>query len=97
MIFGLIAGNSNIVKVPSQKFKQVEIICNSINKILKKKYKLIRKMISVVRYADNDNYTKKISSVCNARLIWGGDKSINNIRKFEHLYSKFNNFIFDLD
>ena len=82
LIFGLITGNSNIVKVPSQKFKQVEIICNSINKILKKKYKLIRKMISVVRYADNDNYTKKISSVCNARLIWGGDKSINNIRKF---------------
>ena len=37
LIFGLITGNSNIVKVPSQKFKQVEIICNCIKKILKKK------------------------------------------------------------
>ena len=39
-------------------------------------------MVSIVRYSDNDNYTKKISSACNARIIWGGDNSINNIRKF---------------
>ena len=33
LIFGLITGNSNIVKVPSKKFEQIEIICKSINKI----------------------------------------------------------------
>ena len=32
LIFGLLTGNSNIVKVPSRKFRQVEIICKSINK-----------------------------------------------------------------
>ena len=82
LIFGLITGNSNIVKVPSQNFEQVEIICKSINKILKNKHKSIRDMISVVRYTNNDSYTKKISAICNARLIWGGDNSISNIRKF---------------
>ena len=82
LIFGLITGNSNIIKVPTQKFLQVEIICKSINKLLKKKHKSIGKMISIVRYSNNDNYTKKISSICNARLIWGGDNSIKNIRKF---------------
>ena len=30
LIFGLITGNSNIVKVPSKKFDQVQIICSSI-------------------------------------------------------------------
>ena len=83
LIFGLITGNANIVKVPSQKFEQVEIICKAISKILKNKYKPIRKMISIIRYSNNDNYTKKISSMCNARIIWGGDNSISNIRKFE--------------
>ena len=83
LIFGLITGNANIVKVPSQKFEQVEIICKAISKILKSKYKPIRKMISIIRYSNNDNYTKKISSMCNARIIWGGDNSISNIRKFE--------------
>ncbi len=83
LIFGLITGNSNIVKVPSKKFDQVQIICSSINKVLKKKqYVSIRKMISIVRYTNNDSYTKKFSSICNARLIWGGNESINNIRKF---------------
>jgi hypothetical protein len=82
LIFGLLTGNSNIVKVPSQKFKQVQIICNSINKLLKNKYKSIRGKISIVRYSKNEDYTKKISSICNARVIWGGDNTINNIRKF---------------
>ena len=39
-------------------------------------------MISVVRYNSREDYTKKFSSMCNARLIWGGNDSINNIRKF---------------
>ena len=82
LIFGLITGNSNIVKVPSQKFPQIEIICDSIKKILKKKHKIIRNKIAIIRYSENDNYTKKISTMCNARLIWGGDNSISNIRKF---------------
>jgi len=82
LIFGLITGNSNIIKVPTQNFSQVDIICKSINKLLKKKHKSIGKMISIIRYSDNDDYTKNISSICNARLIWGGDLSIKNIRKF---------------
>ena len=80
--FGLLSGNSNIVKVPSKDFKQIGIICSCINEILKKKYKKVREMISIVRYSDNDDFTKKISSQCNARLIWGGDKTISTIRSF---------------
>ena len=37
LIFGLLTGNSNVIKVPSKKFEQVSIICSLINKILKKK------------------------------------------------------------
>ncbi len=81
LIFGLINGNSNLVKVPSKKFKQVEIICKSINKILKK-YPLIRKMITIIKYENLDEFTKKISSICNARIIWGGNNTIRQIRKF---------------
>ena len=82
LIFGLLTGNSNIVKVPSKDFKQIGIICSCINEILKKKYKKVREMISIVRYSDNDEFTKKISNQCNARLIWGGDKTISTIRSF---------------
>ena len=39
--------------------------------------------MTIVQYSDNDDYTKKISSECNARVIWGGDKTINSIRQFK--------------
>lgn len=85
LIFGLITGNSNIVKVPSKKFEEIEIICKSINFILnKKKYFQIKDMITIVRYySNNDLLTKKFSAICDGRLIWGGDKTITDIKKFE--------------
>ena len=42
LIFGLICGNSNIVKVPSKKFDEIDIICKSINYVLKKKKNIKR-------------------------------------------------------
>ena len=85
LIFGLISGNSNIIKVPSKKFDEIEIICKSINSILnKKKHNKIRNMIAVIRYdSENNLLTKKFSSICDARLIWGGNKTITDIKKFE--------------
>lgn len=83
LLFGLLTGNSNIVKVPSKKFYQVDIICSVIKKILKQKvFFPLKGMITILRYNNDDNFTKKISSICDARLIWGGNKSIESIRKF---------------
>tara|TARA_B100001057_G_C22844509_1_gene948431 strand:+ start:384 stop:1574 length:1191 start_codon:yes stop_codon:yes gene_type:complete len=82
LIFGLINGNSNIVKVPSKNFEQVEIISKVMNQTLKK-YNEIKKMITIVKYNNEDRFTEEISKKCDARLIWGGDNSIKNIRKFE--------------
>ena len=83
LIFGLLTGNSNIIKVPSNNFMQIKLICTVINKILKNNFKNIRDMINIVKYKDNDEFTKLISSKCDARIIWGGDKTIQKIRNFE--------------
>ena len=84
LIFGLITGNSNVVKVPSKKFEEINIICEALNKVLrKKKYNKIKNMIAVLRYeSGNELVTKKYSLMCDARLIWGGDQTINDIKKF---------------
>ena len=37
LLFGLLSGNSNIIKIPSKKFSQIDIICDCIKKVLKKK------------------------------------------------------------
>ena len=84
LLFGLLSGNSNIVKVPSKKFPQIKIICQCINKVLRKKiFLIIKDKIKIIRYTNNDKCTKNISAICDARLIWGGNNSINEIRNFK--------------
>ena len=65
LIFGLISGNANIVKVPSREFKEIKIICEKINKLLKKKKHLIvKKMIQILRYDSEDHQiTSNISKI----------------------------------
>jgi hypothetical protein len=89
LIFGLISGNSNIVKIPSKKYEEIELICESINKVLKNKnFSIIRNMIAIVRYNKFDLWTKNFSMICDARLIWGGDKTIHEVKQYE---TKINN------
>lgn len=84
LIFGLVTGNSNVVKVPSKEFEEINIICKCISSVLRSnKHKKVRNMISIIRYADNDDITKKYSSICDGRLIWGGDQTILNLKMFQ--------------
>jgi len=81
--FGLLSGNSNIVKVPSKSFKEKEIILKILNDLLKeKKYLHLKKSNAFIQYDIKTETTKMISSICDGRVIWGGDKTINDIRKF---------------
>ena len=81
-VFGLLSGNSNLVRVPSGLFYQVEMTCKAIRNLLNlEKYQLIKLCNSFVRYDVCDEITALLSKNCNARLIWGGDNTIKNIRQ----------------
>ena len=81
LFFGLITGNTNIVKVPSKKYLQVEYLCQSINNLLKiKKFNILKKMINIIRYENDDKITEEISKKSNARIIWGGDQTVKKIK-----------------
>ncbi len=81
LLFGLLSGNKNIVKVPSKSFPQIQIICDAINYSLKK-FKHLKDMIKIVKYTSNDDFTKYLSSICDGRLIWGGNETIKRIKEF---------------
>lgn len=82
LIMGLLSGNSNIVRVPSKKFYQIDIIVNAINKLARiSRYSKISDRIILVRYNRNSDATKRFSIDCDVRVIWGGDETINKIRE----------------
>jgi hypothetical protein len=80
-VTGLLAGNANIVRLPAKDFEQVKIICNAINDLLKTSFKNLKPYVCMVKYASDKEISDVFSSICDSRVIWGGDKTIENLRR----------------
>lgn len=81
LISGLLAGCKNIVRLPSKNFIQVDMIVKEINNLLKNDYTDLAEYICLVRYPSDCGATDTFSSICDERIIWGGNKTIAAIRK----------------
>jgi hypothetical protein len=80
-IFGMLAGNANIVRVPSKDFPQTDIIISAIGEILfLPEFIELNNLSCFVRYPQSDEITSYFSSICDARVIWGGDQAIQHLR-----------------
>lgn len=77
---GVLTGNSNIVRVPSKEFEQVTIIIDAINKALEENEGM-KPYIALVQYDRDKDTNDKFSSIADMRIIWGGDATIEEIRK----------------
>jgi len=79
---GLLSGNANIVRLPSTEFTQVKIICSAFSELLETdKHRHLSNHVTLLRYAKNDKITDYLSAHCDIRIIWGGDQTINEIRR----------------
>lgn len=78
---GLLAGNANIVRIPSKDFPQVQIICDAINELLKDRFKQMADYICMVRYPASQEINDLFSFICDTRVIWGGNQTVAAVRK----------------
>ncbi len=74
VVAGLLAGNTNVVRVSQKQFPQVDIIVKHMQATNMHR-------VAVVRYPHESNANEVFSSLCNVRVIWGGDATIETIRK----------------
>lgn len=74
VVAGLLAGNTNVVRVSQKQFPQVDIIVKHMRATNMHR-------VAVVRYPHENNANEVFSSLCNVRVIWGGDATIETIRK----------------
>ena len=52
------------------------------------KFPKLKNNIKIIKYSKNNQLTEKISLISDARLIWGGNKTIEETKKFK---TKINN------
>jgi hypothetical protein len=82
LLFGLISGNTCLIRIGSNHFDETRLFINLLNRVLKKKiFSNFKKKIIILNYKKNKNITNYLSKICDLRLIWGSDKSINEIRE----------------
>lgn len=77
---GLLCGNANIVRVPSKNFPQVSVIISAIKEALES-YPCMAPYICLLRYGHEKEISSYLSSLCDVRMVWGGDAAVNEIRK----------------
>lgn len=81
MTSALLAGNSCVIRVSNKKFEQVEIVCKEIKQLLMNECKNLAPYICILRYEHDQEITQMLSDMCDVRIIWGGNQTIQLIRK----------------
>ena len=79
-IFSLLAGNANIVRLPSKDFPQVDALLAIIKTHLARHQELETRNL-FVKYPRTDNETTAdYCQMADCRMIWGGDRTIASIK-----------------
>ncbi|MEL0238433.1 MAG: acyl-CoA reductase [Gammaproteobacteria bacterium] len=82
-LLSLLVGNINIVKVSSKQDGLTKLLTSTLDKLVKskKEYTCIFDRNKIITY-DNQKYINDIfSSICDLRVIWGGDTTVQTVRQ----------------
>ncbi|WP_066731792.1 acyl-CoA reductase [Cupriavidus sp. D384] len=78
----LLTGNRNIVRLSSKPSPQADLLVGAIAKLLREPaHQEIARRTLLVRYAADDRTTTRFSAVCDVRVVWGGNATVEQIRK----------------
>lgn len=77
----LLAGNINVVRVSNKLFDQVSIIVDTLKKTFSEGFEDMEQYLIIIRYGHDEKTTQFISSMCDIRIIWGGDETIYSVRE----------------
>lgn len=77
-LLSMIAGNTSIVRISENTVKEVALLIETIKKISSHD---TGSRFLITTYGHDDDVTSYFSSICDIRIIWGGDQTINKIRQ----------------
>lgn len=82
LVAGLLAGNANIVRLPSRETRQASVLCDAMEATLAEPaFRVLAEAVCCVRYDHGtSSATERFSRECDVRVIWGGNDTITQIR-----------------
>ena len=75
-----LAGNASIVRLPSKNFPQVDVLCRIFAETLAE-FPALFPYFLFVRYGHVQEVNEHYSQMCQTRVVWGGDATIDAIRR----------------
>jgi hypothetical protein len=82
-LWGFVSGNSNIIKLPSKLDDSSSLFLSAINELkLDQEHSWVFKENFFFQVERDSEIIKELNSVCDSRIIWGTDKTIEIFRKF---------------
>jgi hypothetical protein len=85
LVVSLLMGNRNVLRISKRMdAPHVHGLFEKLNLLMAtKEFELFKDYINIVSYDHNEEISNYLSTVSNARLIWGGDSTINIFQSFK--------------
>lgn len=81
LAFGLLAGNTCVLRLPTRESSTIDVLIETITKILAlPEYANLKKEILIARFQRDEEVNKFWLSVADCRIVWGGDETVNHFR-----------------
>lgn len=80
IIVSMLAGNVNVVRLSERDFVQVDVIVRLL-KEMETDYEQIAERLVLVRYPRSKEINDLFSQMCDVRIVWGGDQTIQTLRQ----------------
>lgn len=76
-----LAGNPNVVRISARSAGAAETVIACLNEALAEADPIVAQTQRMVTYGRDEAVTSALSAACDLRVIWGGDRSVAEIRK----------------
>jgi len=81
LAFGLLSGNTCVLRLPSRASATAEVLVEALGDLLKdKRHAALSDCILLTRFERDDLLNRFWLSVADARLVWGGDQTVEHMR-----------------
>ena len=80
MAAALLAGNCVILCLPDRQLEGQQAVIEALNTLLEGEYADFASRTAICRFGHNERILRELTALCNVRVLWGSDASINTIR-----------------